>query len=138
MDKVFLFREHSSPQGTKGLWVADGFSCKSFELPWKNNAPNISCIPTGSYVCQPRYSKKYGRHYHITNVDGRSWILTHSGNLAGDINQGFKSHTAGCILLGKYFGKLNGQDAVLLSRTTLRRFITHMDWKPFELIIRKV
>jgi len=138
LNKIFLFRFKTSPQGTKGLWVADGFSCRALELPWKGNVPNLSCISEGTYICRPRYSKKYGRHYHITDVAGRSWILTHSGNFAGDTEQGFKSHTAGCVLIGKYFGKLNEQDAVLLSRTTLRRFITHMDWKPFELVIRKV
>jgi len=138
MEKVSLFRYEFSDQGTKGLWMTDDFSCRCLELPWKDNIPNLSCIPEGVYQCKPRYSKKYRQHYHITDVKGRSWILTHSGNFAGDKEKGFKSHTAGCILLGKYFGKLNGQDAVLLSRATLRRFIAHMNWKPFELKIRRI
>jgi len=82
-----------------------------------------------------RLSPKFGWVYHVTDVYGRTWILTHSGNLAGDRTRGYTTHTYGCILMGTYLGRLNGQRAVLLSRPTLRRFIAYMDRRDFELEI---
>ena len=138
MKKVYLYRIKGSDQGTLGLWLTLGFAAKVIELPWRNNEPNVSCIPEGIYTCVYRHSKKYKRHYHLLDVKGRTWVLTHSGNLAGDTIKGFKTHSAGCILIGKYHGKLHGQDAVLCSRPTLRRFITHMNKEPFKLEVKNV
>lgn len=131
--KAFLIRIRSSNQGTLGYWIAGDFDARTIELPWKDNRPNISCIPAGIYKCIYRYSKKYKHHYHLTNVKGRSWVLTHSGNLAGSTEDGFKTHSHGCILMGKYHGKLRNQLAVLCSKPTLRKFINYMKRKPFEL-----
>jgi len=132
---VNLFRFERSDMGTKGLWITSNFFARTLELPWRDNQQNISCIPAGEYDCRFRISKKFGKVYHITDVEGRSWILTHSGNLAGDTNKGYKTHSYGCILMGKYFGFLNGQQAVLLSRPTLRRFIRRMEEQDFKLDI---
>ena len=71
-------------------------------------------------------------------VNGRTWILTHSGNLAGDRKKGYRTHSYGCILLGKYFGSLDNQTAVLVSRTTLNRFIRFMGGTSFKLKIQEV
>lgn len=65
----------------------------------------------------------------------RDGVLFHAGNLAGDVELGYKSHVEGCILLGKYFGKIDGQEAVLVSRPTAREFMEHMGGKDFELEI---
>jgi len=46
-----------------------------------------------------------------------------------------KSHVLGCILLGSQLGYLAGQRAILNSRVIVRRFINHMDSKPFVLEI---
>ena len=137
MKKALLYRQPSSDQGTRGDFIALGFSCKTLELPWKGNAPNVSCIPVGIYFCTYRYSRKYGHHYLLHGVDGRTWILTHSGNLAGDKLKGFKTHSAGCILVGKYRGSIRRQLAVLYSKPTLRKLVAHFDRKPFELEIRE-
>lgn len=68
------------------------FRCYTLELPWKNNARQISCIPTGTYDVVPRYTQKYKNHFHVLNVPKRSYILLHSGNLP--------TQTRGCVICG--------------------------------------
>lgn len=136
LPKARIDRYWSDDQGSSGYLIAPGFFCPTIELPWRDNAPNFSCIPEGVYLCTMRRSPKFGWVYHITGVAGRSWILTHWGNLAGDRTLGYKTHTYGCVLLGSYRGKVDGQRAVLLSRPTVRRFIEYMDRQDFELEIR--
>jgi len=143
MKAVSLYRYAFSNQGTKGI-VITGFEDLDYfcilELPWRNNEPNYSCIPEGEYLCNFRVSKKFGKHYILQDVKGRSWILTHSGNLAGDIKRGWKTHSQGCLLPGSRFGKIKldeykYQNAVLNSRPTLRKLITAMNKEDFILRI---
>lgn len=139
MRQAFLKRIKSSnlDHGTPGIFTSDkGFTCRTLELPWKDNESNISCIPAGTYLCTYRYSKKYSRHYLLHNVDGRTYILTHSGNLAGDVSKGLKTHSHGCILVGKYHGSIKKQFAVLCSKPTLRRLVDHFEKQSFELEIK--
>lgn len=144
MKTVNQYRFASSNQGTKSLAVTvlEGFeSFCMIELPWRNNEPNYSCIPDGEYLCKFRKSKKFREHYHLQDVKGRTWILTHSGNLAGDTKRGWKTHSHGCLLPGSRFGKIEidkhntYQDAVFSSRPTLRKLITAMEKKDFVLRI---
>jgi len=135
MKNVFLIRTSTSDQGTKGTLVTDGFQCFTLELPWHNNTRNISCIPSGEYIVKIRKSPKYGKIYWVTNVENRSWVLVHSGNFAGDTSKGFKTHVAGCILVGQKFGFLSNQLAVLNSRVTLKRFMNFMKYETFKLNI---
>lgn len=72
---------------------------KTLELPWLDNAIGKSCIPCGSYAVTKRWSMKYGHHFLINNVPGRSMVLIHCGN--------FKSQTRGCILVGLYLAYLD-------------------------------
>lgn len=141
MRAVSLYRYASSNQGTKGLAITgiEGFDyfCM-LELPWRNNEPNYSCIPDGEYLCNFRVSKRFGKHYILQDVNGRTWILTHSGNLAGDTLKEWLTHSHGCLLPGSRFGKLpigndKYQDAVLSSRPTLRKLITAMNKEDFIL-----
>jgi len=137
MKQVNLFRLQRSDQGTEGILVVDDFNCKTLELPWRNNQPQISCIPAGEYNVEIRLSNKYGRIYWVRKVPDRTYILIHSGNFAGDVSKGFKSHVMGCILLGKKRGFLGGQVAVLNSRITVREFMETMDYEPFTLSIQE-
>jgi len=116
---AILTRLRASAQGTFGLLSLPGFSCHMAELPWRDNLPNVSCIPAGEYRCVPRVSARYGRHYHLLGVPGRSMILIHSGNWAGDVVQGYRTHSQGCLLAGRHVGVLDGQAAVLASRAAL-------------------
>ena len=132
-----LFRTKRSSHGTEGILSIGSFSCFSLELPWKENRPNVSCIPQGKYDVQIRMSPKFGKVYHVTEVPGRSHILIHAGNLAGDTEQNLKTHVQGCILLGKYRGILRNQRAVLCSRPTVRSFINYLESTSFKLEIHE-
>lgn len=73
------------PQGTNGVLHIKGQPtplCYTIELPWRNNEPQVSCIPEGTYTIQKRYSKKFGWHVYISNVPGRENILMHPANNA--------------------------------------------------------
>jgi hypothetical protein len=66
-------------------------------------------------------------------VPGRSYILLHEGNFSGDKEIGLRTHSAGCVLLGRKRGRLYGQNAVLSSRTARREFEVRMNWQTTEL-----
>ena len=137
MRTVYLNRFEQSDQGTLGVWSCpeQAFSCFCLELPWRNNNVGVSRIPKGVYKVVVRWSHKYKWHYHITGIDGRSYILLHSGNYAGDRMKGYKTHSHGCLLLGKKCGYLQGQRAVLCSRLAIREFYNLMNEETFKLII---
>ena len=136
--EAVLFRYDASDQGTFGRLVNGGFNCHTVELPWRDNASNVSCIPAGEYTCKLRRSPRFGLSFCLQDVKARSYVLLHSGNLAGDRAHGWKTHSAGCILLGKYRGKLAGQKAVMVSRPTLRKFMQAMGTNDFRLTILEV
>lgn len=69
------------PKGTNGDLMNEGLAlCHTIELPWKENERRISCIPEGRYELVKRYSKKFGWHLHLVNVEGRDLILIHPAN----------------------------------------------------------
>ena len=69
--------------GTNGqVFLAEELICYSIELPWKNNAAGISCIPEGSYEAKKRWSPKFKWHLHLTDVPNREMILVHPANNA--------------------------------------------------------
>lgn len=76
------------------------YNASTLELPWKQNARNSSCIPSGRYTVVKRHSIKFGNHFHFINVKDRDLILTHKGN--------FYTDTEGCVLVGKDFKDING------------------------------
>ena len=102
---LYIERGHSDHMQTMGQGEVlknerSIFDFVTLELPWLDNQRWISCIPAGNYLVKKRYSKKYGHHFHITNVEGRSWILIHFGNYYGD--------TEGCILVGRLIADIDG------------------------------
>lgn len=136
MTRVGLIRLAHSDQGTRGVLVLpDGVLCNTLELPWRDNRPSLSCIPRGEYDVQLYASPRFGKAYQVQHVPGRSYILFHAGNLAGDVERGFRTHSEGCILLGKHFGTLAGQQAVLASRPAVREFMERLDGQPFRLLV---
>ena len=101
----------------KGLEIA-----KTLELPFMDNKRGISCIPFGTYQCKKDNKGKY-RYWKILDVQGRTGIEFHNGNIAID--------TDGCILLGQSWTvmsdirKNTGQMelAVTSSKTTFKRIL---------------
>lgn len=91
---VYLNRFKSEKVQTLGELLFDGkVIAKTIELPWISNKNRISCIPVGTYKVVRRYSSKYGHHFHVLDVPGRSYILIHNGNYYRDF--------LGCIGVGK-------------------------------------
>ena len=128
MRTVFLARHTHIDSCTRGVIVANGLFLHTLELPWLDNQSNISCIPTGEYLCEfmPRSSSgKYKNVYHVKDVEGRYGILIHNGNVP--------AHTKGCILVGMSQGVLAGQQAVLSSRSALANFVDFMNKESFKL-----
>lgn len=132
-----LCRMKRSDQGTRGILFFEDFNCPTLELPWRENHRNVSCIPAGDYKVKIRISPRYGQVYWVTEVPNRSFILIHSGNWAGDVKKGYKTHVNGCILLGQRRGLLVGQWAVLNSRITVKRFMLKLAAEPFTLKIHE-
>ncbi len=135
--KVVLSREPSTDDGTYGkLVLPDGTSFETIELPWRQNRPMVSCIPEGSYRCEYIVSQKFGNVYELKGVRGRSAVLIHAGNRAGDQTKGLKSDSLGCILLGKNRSVVGGQKVVTDSRPAVQEFNDKLAGRTFILEIR--
>lgn len=107
------------------------FQCRTLEKSWKNNLPNISAIPKGTYNCVWSFSPKFLKYtYLLQNTSPRYGIRIHSGNYFFDIQ--------GCILLGDSYSDINrdGHTDVLNSRKTITEFERIMGKKDFTLIIK--
>jgi hypothetical protein len=100
------------PNGTNGELLLDGEKiCATIELPWKENARRISCIPEGRYELLKRYTPRLGKHFIIKNVPARSGILIHAANDA-------MKELKGCIAP---VTRLSGQGKGLESRAALTK-----------------
>ncbi len=134
-----LLRMASTAEGTPGVLLAGGVAWPLLEPPWRGNRRNRSCIPAGEYLVVPYRSPRFGRCLLVTGVEGRSHILFHSGNVAGDTEAGWQTHSRGCLLPGTRRGrlKLGGQwqRAVLASRPAVRRLLAWAAERPFVLRI---
>lgn len=137
MRQITIIRQKSSKHGTFGWLEMDGLSCFTGELPWKDNKPNVSCIPKGHYVLRYTYSPKYRRYmYTVEGVKGRSGIRLHSANFMGSTEDGYKCQLNGCIALGLKVGLMDGQKALLLSKPAMRQFESLMSEEDARLEIR--
>ena len=94
------------------------FEFKTLELPWKQNAKYVSCIPPGIvYNCVKRSGKDSGHftydHIHLTNTPDRSYVLWHRAN--------FVSELLGCTAVGKHHVDIDkdGLPDVSTSKPTL-------------------
>jgi hypothetical protein len=138
MITAVLVRTETGDHGTFGtISIPDvGYEAFTAEPPWRDNRNRVSCIPAGEYNVDLRLSPKYGMVYHVKNVEGRSLILHHWGNMAGDTEKGLKSNTMGCILHGQKIGMLSDQRAIFNSRVKITEFHSKMNNQPFKLIIQ--
>ena len=135
MATIRLIRDTTSDQGTFGkiyLEETGEYLSESLELPDRDNMSNKSCILPGDYKLTPWNSRKFPRTLYVHNTPGRSAILIHSANFAGNTDKGLKTHLLGCIAPGNRRGVLEGQQAILASRPALRRIVA---LKPNRLIV---
>jgi len=120
MLQVKLLRVETDPRyGSFGILLINGeVFCITLEPYWRFNFKNVSCIPSGQYICKRYYSSKYGETFIITDIAGRTLVLFHPGNI--------KKHSKGCILLAQYFGKLKGDRGILNSGNTFKSFMNRL------------
>ena len=125
---------HGSIPGKGTFGDIHGFPC--IEREWLNNAPNVSCVPTGTYKLVPHSSQK--RHigetwalvneplgiYHYPDEDNpmiKRWgILIHIANRPEQLE--------GCIGVGSHWGVSTGKDTlphwgVSSSRRAMEHFL---------------
>lgn len=131
MHQVRIIRvEENFTHGTFGVLLLNTSAfCVTLEPPDILNEQNLSSIPAQQYMVEMTTSPKYGNVYEIQNVPGRSHCLFHAGNT--------EEHTEGCILLGRNFGRLGVDRAILCSGATLAEFHQALDFKPFHLTIKE-
>ena len=127
MKTALLRRNESTDQGTAGTLVFGSESCRTMELPWRDNIRQLSCIPTGSYELVWARSPKFGMCYHFVHVYMRANVLIHSANFAGASDKGFDTQLQGCIAPATRIGMMQNsrnkmQLAGLVSKPALRRF----------------
>lgn len=80
--------------GTFGILIHEGEPfAVTLEPEWQNNIRNVSCIPSGTYLCKSINSHRFGQTFEVQDVPGRSHILFHKGNNKND--------SLGCILVGE-------------------------------------
>jgi hypothetical protein len=69
------------------------FRCFSLELPWRDNKPRVSCIPTGRYRIVLEFSPAFGMHlWELKDVPNRSEVKIHVANYTRQLR--------GCIAPG--------------------------------------
>ena len=130
--KIVINRVKETATQTKaGLFVLKEkgwieFEAAALELPFRDNARNISRIPPGKYTAVRRFSPKYSNHLHIQNTEPRTLILIHHGN--------FNRDTRGCILIGSEFRDIDKDGCldVVNSIITMERFMSVLVGQSFE------
>lgn len=138
--KATLKRSPSTDQGTFGVLTFGADVVHTLELPWRDNMRQKSCIPHGVYLCALVKSPRFGRVYGLQDVPGRSHVLIHSANFAGDVDKGWTTQLQGCIAPALRVGQMRNnagvmQAAGLVSRPALARLMEWADGQPFELEI---
>jgi hypothetical protein len=116
------------------LRLTDGpitlFTCVTLELPDLNNAPHISCIPKGNYLCSLYQSPRHGLVPLVHDVPNRSMIEMHPANYSRELK--------GCIALGMTSADID-KDGILdvtSSQKTFKRFMEALSPdQRFELLI---
>lgn len=136
-----VVRKPTGDTGTHGVMVIDDRSWVTLEPPWRNNVPELSCFPAGTYILKLMYSHRFGRNlYHFQNVPGRKAIELHPMNWAGDIKKGYKSDTEGCMGLGHSAGDVERpdgvlQDGILGSKASVQEFMDYMNGEDLTLTV---
>jgi len=120
MQMATLIRDMADAEVTFGVLSLPWCDVKirTLELPWRDNANSVSCIPGGLYGLAPVYSRTFGHILAVRNVPERSLVRVHAGNHTG--------HTHGCILTGKRTGTFQGRPFIFNSRDALRVIVSNV------------
>jgi hypothetical protein len=104
-----LLTTTSNEEATVGTLVAGTTTFFTIEQPWRENAPNQSCVPEGMYDLVPYESPKHGPTWCLDNpalkIMGRDTLT--EGQIAMGLRSMCELHAAnwaeqllGCIALG--------------------------------------
>ncbi|MFI5228389.1 MAG: DUF5675 family protein [Gemmatimonadales bacterium] len=139
LPRIYLNRFAGTADAMYGRWEDAEHKqlAVTVERPDLNNAPGVSCIPEGEFVCAMRASvKHHGQVYGVNDVPDRSDIEIHPANLAVELE--------GCIALGKHFGPVTldhgppagaSGEGVLESDAAVADFVSLMRGQPFLLVV---
>lgn len=132
-----LTRLISDTTHTEGSLLVAGETFATMELPWRDDLPDVSCVPAGEYELYPYLSPEKGLVYRLHNPalkvigigavppGNRSAVEIHNGN--------FPRQSLGCILIGRRPGilldpKTDTQEPAILESdaalSDLRRLLT--------------
>lgn len=102
MAELVVDRGPSTDEGTFSKATVNGSVVFDWlELPDRNNEPDLSDIPAGSYVAQLYNSPHLGYEvYLLQGVPGRSNCEIHIANWAGDSKKGLYCELEGCAAPG--------------------------------------
>jgi len=111
MQRLRIERGPSTDQGTPGVATCGGRTWHSLELPWRDNRHRVSCILPGVFLARLIDGETVGRPqfgavYELQDVPGRTGILMHRANWAGDVEKGWHSDLEGCLTIGESTGTL--------------------------------
>ncbi len=81
------------------------------ELPWRDNAKWVSCIPGGCYKLLLHNGGRHKNKWKLSFVEGRTDILIHKGFLP--------KHTQGCLLFTTEFNEFMGYTVMDLAETIM-------------------
>jgi len=109
----------------------------TIELPWLDNRRDVSCIPEGIYLCEYKVSPLLGEAYCVRDVIGRSDILIHVGNFAGNVRAGLRSDVKGCILVGSDIGEIGKQVCVVNSKRAMESLLAFTGKRDILLTIKR-
>lgn len=120
------------PDRAEGSLLVGMQTFATLELPWRNDQPDVSCVPIGTYDLNPYESPVKGLVYRLHNPQlgvygygvvppgGRSAVEMHPGNWVTD--------SLGCILVGRLRGQLINpktdalEPAILQSQEAMTEF----------------
>lgn len=127
-----LLRVGQSRKGTFGVLRREMIPfALTMELPWTDNTPGQSCIPTGHYICRRVRSPKFGNTFEVTQVPNRTHILFHKGNTLED--------TEGCILVAEEFSGTFDRPMIVSSARGFGELMALLADQPaFNLIVQAV
>lgn len=112
MKRLTVIRDETGDEGTFSIgMLTEGEQRLGWwnfiELPWRDNAPGISCIPPGSYRARVVDSAHFHRRvYLLEGVPDREAIEIHPANFAGDTALGYRCELKGCMAPGSGRGEL--------------------------------
>lgn len=139
-NKITVIRDTYSDMGTFGKLYIDGkFFCYTVEQLWKDNLPEVSCIPEGTYQLKLRFSPivqkssdgEFSEGYEITNVPGRKYVMVHAANTFDQLKA--------CLACGDSLGFVNNKWAVLNSKTTFKKLMHKLEEKnDWEMLITNI